>query len=260
MVSRRALLSGAGYAVIGASATANLLSVARAQEAAQPATQAASVCLSMVFMAGPRAKFDGNKYRKNHLPLLRRLYGDSVERIELRTAAGSFQGVPSPVLAAASLWVSDLRGFSQKLQAHSQEINADLESVSKGNVVAQAERVTSVTGEGRDTVADGSHVFSFYYPATPGAGFDSTYYVEQYVPKLYSLYGSAALRRIEVSQATADLGNPNPVIVAATHLYIRDRSAYDQAAQRAFQELTRDSAKFTTIVPYWAQMRVTAVG
>jgi len=59
----------------------------RAAVSADAAGSASAVCLSMLFPGG-KGKFDSDRYRDQHLPLIRGIYGDSVERIELRVAGG----------------------------------------------------------------------------------------------------------------------------------------------------------------------------
>ena len=122
-VSRRSVLAGAGCAVVG-SAVGQLLAVARAQEAAQTQQgRAGGICLSMVFEDGSKVKFDTEKYVKNHLPLLREVYGDSVERIEVLAAperdpkalihsVPMFAGIPAP-RAATTLWIKDVSAFGR---------------------------------------------------------------------------------------------------------------------------------------------------
>lgn len=256
-LSRRSLLAGASCVVAGGSVATSLLSVVRAQEAA---SGEASIVLAMTFESGRGAKFDAGKYVSQHLPLLRKVYGDSVERIELRTAAGTVQGVPSPLLAAVSVWVRDVRSFRQALQASSAEINKDLESVSKGTVIAQVEKLAARLGEERSSVPVNTQVVSTYFPAQEGKTFDPDYYANVYIPKLYSLYGSTATRRVEVTLASPELGNSRPHLLASSHVYVRDREAYDAAAGRSFAELMRDTGKYTTITPYFVDARLTAIG
>lgn len=292
VVSRRSLLAGMSAAAVGTAAGQMLLAVARAQEAA-PGAAPAGLCMTMLFMEGPNSKLDNSKYAKKHLPLLTRVYGDSVERIEFRTAAGMAMGVPSPIKASSTLWIRDVASFSQKLGANATQINEDLDGMSKGNRMVQVDRVALALGDARADVPQNSHVFSMFYPAAslggmrgpvrmgggPGMGgpggpgapaagsapaappaptFDATYFTDVYLPKLFSLYGSAAVRRLEATVGMDQGGQP-AAHKGAYHLLIRDRGAYDTAAQRAQGEILMDAGKFTTIFPIIADMRVTAI-
>lgn len=311
-MSRRSLLVGAGYAVAGTT-VGQLLAVAHAQETAQAqqGQGGSGICLTMMFMAGARARFESGKYVKKHLPMLRQIYGDSVERIELRTTAASSMGVPSAVLATSTMWIRDVPGFSQKLGANAAAINADLDEVSTGNRQVQPDRIVLGLGDDHSQVQPNSHVFSLFYPAAggampggaargpgggpgsgpgagarrtggpPGAGpggapapgaasggtpavpaaasFDTRYFTETFLPKLLSLYGSDAVRRLEATVGM-DQGGLKAAQTAACHLYIRDREAYDKASQSAFGEMQKDAAQFSQgIFPFWADMRVTAI-
>ncbi len=274
-ITRRSLLSGAGYAVAGTVAGQMLTAVARAQDAAAPAGSS-GLCMTMLFMAGARTKFETDKYIKKHLPLLKEVYGDSVERIELRTSAGSAQGVPSALLATSTLWIRDVAGFSQKLGANAERINKDLDGAAKGNRLVQVDRIALELGDARTDVAQNSHVFSMFYPAAsrpmggrggpggPGGAaaseptFDARYFVEVYLPKLYSLYGASAVRRVEATLGQ-DQGGQKAAHLGAYHLMIRDRSDYDRKSGSVFSEMTKDSGKFTTIFPMLADMRVNAI-
>lgn len=308
-MSRRSLLAGIGYAAAGSTA-AQLLRVAHAQEAAQARQgQAGGICLSMLFESGPKAKFDSAKYVKKHLPLLREVYGDSVERIELRTTAGSSMGIPSSVLATTTLWIRDVPAFSQKLGANAARINEDLNAVSKGNCLVQTDRIVLALGDARGDTPANSHVFSLYYrafsggmgggmgmmrggpggrppggpapggpapggaapggaapaqgdaqaPASKDPAFDERYFVDAFLPKLYALYGSGAVRRLE-GAIGMDQGGQKAAQLAAYHITIRDRDAYDKEARTAFGELQKDSAKFMqNVLPVFADMRVTGI-
>lgn len=262
-ISRRSWLAGAGYALAGTAAGQMLLGVARAQDAAPPP---AALCMTMLFMSGARAKFETDKYIKRHLPLLREVYADSVERIEVRTTAGAAMGVPPAILASVSLWIRDVAGFSQRLAANAGRINQDLDGVSRGNRLAQVDRVALELGEARDSVSQNDHVFSVFYPSSiPARGqpaeasFDARYFIEAFLPKMYALYGSNIVRRVEATQGQ-DQGGEKAANVAAYHLVIRDRNAWDGKATSVFGEMQKDAGKFTNImVPLLADMRVNAV-
>jgi hypothetical protein len=290
-MSRRSVLAGAGYAVAGTTA-GQLLAVAQAQEVAQvrQGQGGAGICLSMLFENAAKAKFETEKYVKNHLPLLREVYGDSVERIEVRTSNGSSMGVPSALLASTTLWISDVQGFSQKLGANAERINKDLDAVAKGNRLVQPDRIVFTTGDGRSDIPASSQIFSLYYRAfsgpmrggrggrgpgpgpapgaqpAPGAdpaptapSFDAAYFADVFLPKLYSLHGSSSARRLEGTTGM-DQGAQKATQIAAYHIYIRDRSAYDQKSMSAFTEMQKDAEKFTQgLIPVFADMRLTAI-
>jgi hypothetical protein len=267
------MLAGAGCALAGSAAGQMLFGVARAQQAAAQPT-AAGLCMTMLFMNSNRAKFDTDKYIRMHLPLLTEVYGDSVERIELRTTAGSAMGVPSAILASTTLWIRDVPGFGQKLAANAERINKDLDSVSRGTRLVQVDRIALELGEARGGVSQNDDVFSMFYPSKPmvmgprpGRGgpevaehtFDTRYFLDVYLPKLYSMFGSSAVRRLEATLGQDQGGQP-ATHRAAFHLMVRDRTEYESRAGSVFSEMQKDAGKFTNIiVPLLANMRVNAI-
>jgi len=306
-MSRRSLLAGTGHIVAASTVGHMLAAVARAQEAA-PAPP--GLCMTMMFMQGQKARFEAGNYEKQHLPMLRQVYGDSVERIELRTASASAMGIPSPILATSTIWIRDVAGFSQKLGANAAQINKELDEVSRGNRQVQVDRIALAVGEARADVPDNSHVFSLFYPAAapamggmgmggmgmggpgrgggrgPGPGgappappagdaaaasgtapgaaspagprFDPAYFVDVFLPKLYSLFGSNVVRRLEATLGM-EQGGQKPAYFGAYHVMIRDRGAYDSRSSSVFTELQKDSGQFTTVFPTLADMRVAAI-
>jgi hypothetical protein len=266
-MSRRSVLAGAGCAALG-SAVGQLLSMARAQEAAQAQQGRAGICLSMVFEDGSKVKFDTDKYVTNHLPLLREVYGDSVERIEvfagpdpdpkaLIRSIPIFAGIPMP-RAATTLWIKDVTAFGQKLAANAARVNKDLEALSYGNRLVQPNRIVLELGEARSAITTDTQVVSNYYrqhvaykgadgkvpvPA-PGSvpPFDTRLFVESYLPRIFSLYGPNAVRRLEATVGM-EQGGQKPAQIAAYHLFIKDRAAYDMATQNVFVQVKEETQK-----------------
>jgi hypothetical protein len=267
-ISRRSLLAGVGCAAAG-SAVGQLLSVARAQEAARAQQgQAGGICLTMIFEDGPKVKFDSGKYVKNHLPLLREVYGDTVERIELRTAPEidattrlikTYGGMPV-VRAATTFWIKDVAAFSQKLAANADRVNKDLDAVAKGNRLVQPDRIVMALDDARSKVVVDNHVYSVYFrPAAGEPAFDQRYFVEVYLPRLYSLFGSSAVRGLEAT-AGMDQGGQKAVLIGALHLFIRDRSAFDAESKRAFAEILEYTHKLTqNTMAVFNDMRVAGI-
>jgi hypothetical protein len=253
--SRRSVISRAGCVAAG-SVAGQLLSVVRAEEAAQAQkNQTGGICLSMIFEDGPKSKFDTDKYLKNHLPLLQDVYGDSVERIELRVIDGTdasirsipvFGGITSP-LATTTFWIRDIAAFGQKLAANAVRINKELDALAKANRLVQTERVIQAFGEPRSAVVTDTFVFSLYFrqPKTVTAppAFDQKFFQESYLPALYSGLGPNAVRRIEASMGVVQ-GGQSPAVIAAYHVFIRDRDAYDLASS-AFAEVNKGLATLT---------------
>lgn len=266
------MLARGGCALAATAAGQMLGAVAGAQEAGRGAS---SLCMTMLFPADAKAKFDTEKYAGRHLPLLREVYGDSIERAELRVAAASATGMPAALLAISTLWIRDVPAFGQQLGAHAERINKDLDAVAKGNRLVQVDRIVRELGEARGAIGPGSQSFSMFYPVAsprmrgmrppggpaPGEGapaapaFDAAYFADEYLPKLHALYGPDALQRIEATVGQ-DQGGQKPAHLAACHLMIRDRKAYEAKSATVFTELQKDAGRLTTIFPMLADMRI----
>jgi hypothetical protein len=256
-ISRRSMLAGMGSAAAIGSIAANLQGVARAAEEQGES----AISLSMLYWNEPKARFDFRKYRDQHLPLLKSIYGDSVERFELRMPVKAEKGMPPPsVTAAVNLWIRDVPAFGTKTKAEGARINEDLAKVTNGHPYVQYDKVIALLGDARRSVQQDAEVFSTYFPAREGATWDARYYVETFLPKLVGIYGPKALARIEVCQAATGQGGTPAAVVASSHLYVRDRRAYMAASGKVFQELGSEGSRYTTIRPYWANMWVAAAG
>jgi hypothetical protein len=290
-ISRRSLLAGAG-AVAAGPLVGQLFSVARAEEVAQaPQRQPGGICMSMLFEDDTKLKFDSDYYVKNHLPLLREVYGESVERIEMCAAAaheGSismvamFAGIPAP-RAVTTLWIRDVAAFGQKLAANADRINKDLSVVSSGNRMVQLNRVALELGDARSAITTETGVFSMYFRqfvhlpknatgpsvksineradnAANAPPFDARLFLEDYVPKLFSAFPSFAVRRVEATLGL-EQGGKKPAQLAAFHIFIRDRAAYDGTYADAFGKVKEESPKLQqSAVMMFSDMRVKAIG
>jgi len=253
-----------------------MLPAARAGEQTE-----SSICLSMLYRNGPQARFDAARYAEKYLPLLKRVCGDSVERIELRIPrpfvmpgmgepgkprpSGSHTPQPaeaaapqSALLAAVSIWIRDAKTFGERTASASQ-LAEELKQVTETEPLMQLEKSLVLMGDARDSVPDHGSVVSTYFPATAGAKFDAKYYGEKVVPLMVKLYGAKSIRRVEFNIGVAQ-GGLAPLVVASSHFYVRDRAAWDAAGMRALPELMAESPKYTTIRPLPADMQVAAAG
>lgn len=280
-MSRRSLLAGVGCAAAWGSMGARLLSVAHAEEQGESA-----ISLSLLYRNGPKAKFDSEAYAKGYLPLLKSVCGDSIERIELRTPhvfampgmpgaggggrqigsggthspekAAQPMGPQSPLLAAVSVWIRDVKAFGEKT-ATAAQLTEELKKITEIEPLVQFDKALEVLGDARDSIPVQDNVFSTYFPTKEGAQFDPKYYGEKVIPLMIKLYGAKSIRRVEFSMGT-EQGGAKPVVTAAAHFYIRDRAAWDAAGMQAYPQLMAEGPKYTTIMPFVADMQVAAAG
>jgi hypothetical protein len=271
-ISRRMLLGGAGQAAAMAAATAVL---PRQLLAAADDASESDILLTIVYLNAPKLNFDAKRYREKHIPLLKSLYGPSLERIELRTprklpattfganrSGGSHvpsQPVnftpPAAVLAAATLWIRDLKVFGEKTAALQSQLVEDLKETTDATPIVQYDRVAALLGDGHNDIGVDGQVFSTYFPTTDGGKFDAKYYGEKIIPLMVKLYGSKAIRRIQYNLGIKAGGSP-PALTASAHFYIRDRAAWDAAGMQAFPQLAAEGPNYTTIAPFVADMEV----
>ncbi|MEO8306796.1 MAG: hypothetical protein ABI616_01985 [Pseudomonadota bacterium] len=266
-ISRRAMLAGSGC--LGAFGL--LPATAAWSQAAAPASAGmAPVCLSMYYMAGDDAKFDRMQYREKHAPLLREIYGDSLDRIELRTAPPRerkrLQGhteapMPEPpVLAVESLWIKNLESYAAATRNAGNKIAEDMSKITKARITLQYEQLAAEQGEPRAGIVQGSKCFSSLYPAKDGSTWDTDYYTRTMLPLISEVYGPDALSRVEVCKGVSVPGGGKPVITSAVHMYVKNEQAFGQAGMKGGMRLFGEAAKYTNIMPVSAMYDVYVVG
>jgi hypothetical protein len=263
VLSRRAVLRGAGGVAAYGLVAATLPKDAAAADAGGSAS---AICLSMLFPGG-KGKFDSDRYRDQHLPLIRGIYGDSVERIELRVAPpparrtqSRFPGPPTAFLAAVNIWIRRIDEFGKHTAESGQKIQADLQKVSGITPYVQYDLTLSLSGDLRGDIPVGTEVASTYFPNKDGGRWDGKYFVEKYLPKVVEVYGKDTLRRIEVSQGRTGQGGAKAALIGSSHLYIRDRAAFDAAGMRGGMQLFQEAPNYTDIMGVFTLMRVHAAG
>jgi len=257
-LSRRVLLRGIGHAAAFGALASALPKFAGAAEGE------AAYSLSMTYQYDRKNKFKADRFRDAHLPLLKSIYGDSVERLELRYTEPppSTAKVPIPpsfVVAAVSIWIRDVVTFGKRTAEARDQIVADLQKVTEGHPFVQYDKTLAGLGSARADVAVGSACQSLYFLDKEGVHFDAKYYVDTFIPKLMEAFGPKALRRVEVCQGAAGQGGAKPVAMATTHMYVADQAAFFAASRNAM-ELAPERTKFTDILPISAFLTVHAVG
>lgn len=259
--SRRAALRGAG----SAAAFAMLGALPRICAAAEASDSDSALSLSMLYPGG-KGKFDADRFRDKHLPLIRGIYGESVERVELRLAPppakrtqSRFPAPPAAFIAEVNVWIRRLDEFGRHTAASAADVQADLRKVTEIVPYVQYDQTLKHTGDSRADVPIGAEVASTFYPNKDGGRWDGRYFVETYLPKLIEAYGPEALQRIEVAQGRVGQNGVKAAVIGSSHLYIRDRAAFDAAGRRAMS-LFPETPKFTDIMGVFTFMKVHAAG
>jgi len=265
ILTRRSLLAGAGYVAAGTTLASRILSIAEAEEAAPsgaPQGQAGApmLCMTMVFPNVAKSKFNQDRYVSKHLPLLRKVYGDSVARIELRMAQASPPGLPpASVTATEHVWIANVPAFAKALAGSAKDINEDLDATAQGPRISQVDRVIASAGGPLADVKESSLVFTTFYRVTEGKNLDLDYFRTAHIPKLFAMYGASATRRIEGLQGQ-DQGTAKATFLATTHIYSRDRGAFDDGVKQNLNDTIDDIKKYTNIAPEFNEFRVQAIG
>jgi hypothetical protein len=214
----------------------------------------------MIYRPAEGAAFNADIFRDTHLPLMKRVYGNSVERIELRLPMPVAEGAPQPqIIATVNTWFKDVAEFAKRNTAGAKEVAASIAGVSTAPMIGQVDQVLSVRGDDRLAVPVDSLVLSTYFPAKEGATIDAKYFAETFFPKMAELYGAAAIRRIEVTAGAAGSAGGKPMVLNSAHIYIRDEAAYDEASGKAGAELGAEMVKYTNIQPISTLTRVHSI-
>jgi len=139
--TRRQVLTAAGkVAAIGA--TVGVAAAASAPAAAQGS--AGEECMTIVYRYSPDARFDFDYYESTHMPLIMRLYGDSIRRFELRRGQPGADGAPPPYLATITIWIANGAAFDAAAAEHQEGIRADVDKFTDAELIAQRDRIVAV--------------------------------------------------------------------------------------------------------------------
>jgi len=276
---RRTLLRGIGHAAAFGSLAAALPEYAAAVEDKGDA----GVCLSMFYPNSANAAFDTDAWSTRHLPLLRGICGDSVERIELRMfiplpppptaprispTPGMARSVPPrpqpaplPLLrAAVNVWIYDVKSFAERTNKAATDIAADISTITTLKPTVQYDRVAALLGDARASIAVGTQVASNYYVRRDGGRFDAAYYAEHIIPQMVKLYGEKAISRIEFCTGVRGEQGGAPSLAGIAHYYVRDLAAWSAVPPMALGPLLAEVPKFTDAKPVVSTMKVAAAG
>lgn len=103
-------------------------------------------CVTVLYPNGEDVHFDFDYYRDNHLPLIMRLYGSSIQRFELR------RGLPGPdnarptYVATVTIWIADTNAFAEAGAQHTQELVDDVKNFTNVMPMIQTDEVCAVAG------------------------------------------------------------------------------------------------------------------
>ncbi|MFM1887064.1 MAG: hypothetical protein RL026_2221 [Pseudomonadota bacterium] len=248
---RRRCLQGMGVLALLAAAE-------RLPVAAAAANLPGALCLSMVYLKNVR--FDVEHFQTAHLPLLRRLYGSAVGRIDLRMAPRSRdRKMVPPVSGIISLYINDIQAFGTVTGEHGKSIADDLAKVTRGEPFVQYDQVVAAQGEDTSAIAPGADCTTFLYAAAEGKRFDTQYYAAHVLPLMAEAYGDS-VRRMEVLKGVAAQGGGALPFAATINLYPRDAAAMMAAGRAVGMKLMAETPRYTDILPLVASTHLRAAG
>ena len=267
-MSRRSLLAVAG-SVGTAALMRDLPAWAQAAAAGSPAAPP-QICLSNYYLAGEGAKFDRLQYRDKHVALLRSLFGDTLERIEMRSTAPikrtdsrravSQNEAEPPILAVESFWIKNLPAYVAAAQKAGDKVAAGMAGITNSKVAVQWEQLIAAQGEPRESVEQGTTCLVTLYPYTAEGKWDAKYFTETYLPLMSSVYGQRVVRRVEVCKGVSMQGGGNPAFVSAVTMYIKEQKDFVASGMQSGMVLMKEAPKFTNINPIVGSYDVYAVG
>ncbi|WP_044873560.1 EthD family reductase [Pseudomonas sp. LFM046] len=83
-------------------------------------------CFVVAYPNAPGAKFDFTYYCEEHIPLLTRLIGENLVKVEVRKGLAAADGAVAPFICMANLWVLSVEELRSTLELNGDEISADI--------------------------------------------------------------------------------------------------------------------------------------
>jgi len=136
---RRALLLHAGKAA----AAGVVATLGASGSDANAQGSAGEECMTIVYQNGDDVRFDFDYYEKTHMPLIMRLYGDSIARFELRRGQPAADGAKPPYVATVTIWIADAAAFDAAAAQHQAGLRADVPKFTNATLIAQRDKVVA---------------------------------------------------------------------------------------------------------------------
>jgi uncharacterized protein (TIGR02118 family) len=245
-------------AAFGAGISKGVRAAARPKDVSRPGISsltARSHAMTILYPAGDGIKFDPDYYRDHHLKLIMRLYGSSIKRFELRTAAAE-----SKFSAAVNIWIADFDAFNENNTKHGPELVADVHNFTNSQPSIQFDQVHGMMGAPASAMKIGATCLTILYPNSEGVRWDVEYYRTHHMPLIMGLYGNDAIKRFELRKGASDQKGGSPPYIGAVNIYINDQKAFDAAGSRHGKTLVADVPHFSSVMPVAFPTTVHGIG
>ncbi len=259
--TRRDVVKTGGSAVtlgmLAAAFGATLPKGARASDSAQGVN-----ALTILYPAGEGLTFNADYYRDHHLKMIMKLYGNTIQRFELRKVnappAGAAAPPPPPAgapppppryAAAINIWINDLDAFNANNQKHGKTMTDDVPNFTNAKPIIQYDKVHGEMGAKRSAPKIGDTCLTILYPNSDGVRWDVEYYKKGHMPLIMRLYGEKAIKRFELRKGDSGMGGGKPEYIGTVNIYINDQAAFDAAGKQHTQTLVQDVPHFSSVMP-----------
>lgn len=255
-VTRRDVVKGGGsvvtFGMLAATFGATLPAGVRAAEAANGKT-----CLTILYPAGEGKTFNADYYRDHHLTTIMKLYGKSIERMELRKVnappappAGGNAPPPPRYAAAINIWVTDLDAFTANNQKHGKTLTDDVPNFTNTQPSIQFDRIHGEMGAARSAPKIGDTCLTILYPNSDGVRWDVDYYRTGHMPLIMRLYGEKAIKRFELRKGENGMAPGSKAeFIGSVNIYIASQAEFDAAGKQHTKTLVDDVPHFSSVMP-----------
>jgi uncharacterized protein (TIGR02118 family) len=257
--TRRDVIKGGGTAVtlgmLAAAFGATLPKGAHAQDSAKGVN-----CLTILYPAGEGLTFNADYYRDRHLTLITKLYGNTIQRFELRKVnapPAPHAGAPPPgappapkYAAAINIWINDLDAFNANNQKHGKTMTDDVPNFTNGRPVIQFDKFHGEMGAARSAPKIGDTCLTILYPNSEGVRWDVDTYRKGHMPLIMRLYGEKAIKRFELRKGENGMAPGSKAeFIGTVNIYIANQAAFDAAGKEHGQTLVKDVPSFSSVMP-----------
>ena len=118
-----------------------LLAISASSTSLAAAAPAPKRCITVLYPNNPDIRFDFDYYRTHHIPLIKRLYGRGIAKIQLRKGVATQDGSPVTYIAVVNIWIGSQKVFDEASAKHAKELIADVPNFTNARPVIQFDEI-----------------------------------------------------------------------------------------------------------------------